>query len=115
MSQSNRELLSIGIFFLIIAVALGLYATGVITDWTLVIPMVLVLSGCWFVVLAGLRMLRPQKFERGAFSTLSVGLLLLALAGAWYISAIFNNLIFSLVLILVVIGALVIFVALRKI
>ncbi len=113
MSQSNRELLSIGIFFLIIAVALGLYATGVIADWTLIIPTVLVLSGCWFVVLAGLRMSRPQKYERGAFSTLSVGLLLLAFAGAWYLSAV--NFIFSLVLILVIIGALVIFVALRKI
>jgi len=113
MSQSNRELLSIGIFFLIIAVALGLYATGVIADWTLIIPTVLVLSGCWFVVLAGLRISRPQKYERGAFSTLSVGLLLLAFAGAWYLSAV--NFIFSLVLILVIIGALVIFVALRKI
>lgn len=113
MSQSNRELLSIGIFFLIIAVALGLYATGVIADWTLIIPMVLVLSGCWFVVLAGLRMSRPHKYERGAFSTLSVGLLLLAFAGAWYLSAV--NFLYSLILILVIIGALVIFVALRKI
>ncbi len=113
MSQSNRELLSIGILFLIIAVALGLYVTGVVADWTLIIPLILALTGVWFVVLAGLRTMRPQKIERGPFSTLSVGLLLMAFAGAWYLGRL--NLLYSLILILVVIGALVIFVATRKI
>jgi len=112
MSQTNRELLSIGVFFLIIAVALVLYAAGAITDWTLIIPIILVLSGCWFVILAGLRMSRPQKYERGVFSTMGMGLMLIAFAGAWYLSAF--NLVYSLVLILVVIGAMAIFAALRK-
>jgi hypothetical protein len=113
MSQSNRELLSIGVLFLIIAIALGLYATGLIVDWTLIITSILFLTGIWFVFLAGLRMMKPQKYERGPFSTLSVGLLLMAFAGAWYLAGL--NLLYSLILILVVIGALVIFVATRKI
>jgi len=89
-----------------------LYATQIISDWMLVIPIILVLSGCWTLVLAGMRASNPQKYERGAFSTMGLGLFLIAVGGAWYLFA-FNAL-YSLALILLVLGALAIAAALRR-
>jgi uncharacterized membrane protein HdeD (DUF308 family) len=89
-----------------------LYAAQVITDWTLIFPLILVISGCWTLVLAGIRASKPQKYERGAFSTMGLGLLLFAVGGAWYLFA-FNPL-YSLALILLVLGALAIAAALRR-
>ena len=111
MAESRRETLSIGVFLIIIVVAIMLYVTSLI-DWTLIVPVVLVLSGCWTLVLAGMRASNPQKYERGAFSTMSLGLLLIAVGGAWYLFA-FNPL-YSLALVLLVLGALAIAAALRR-
>jgi hypothetical protein len=112
LAESRREMLSIGVFLIIIVVSIILYAAQVIADWTLVFPLILVLSGCWTLVLAGIRASNPQKYERGAFSTMGLGLLLIAVGGAWYLFA-FNPL-YSLALILLVLGALAIAAALRR-
>jgi hypothetical protein len=111
MAESRRQLLSIGVFVIIIVVAMLLVAVNVI-GWGLIIPLILVLSGCWTLALAGMRASSPQKYERGAFSTLGFGLLMIAVGGAWYLFA-FNPL-YSLALILLVIGALAIAAALRR-
>ena len=112
MAESRRQLLSIGAFFIIIVAAILLYAAQVIKDWTLIFPIIFVLSGCWAVVLAAMRSSSPQKYERGAFSTMGLGLLLIALGGAWYLFA--YNALYSLALILAVLGALAIAAALRR-
>jgi hypothetical protein len=112
MAESSRDTLSIGVFLIIIVVAIVLYAAQVITDWTLIIPIILVLSGCWTLVLAGMRASNPQKYERGAFSTMSLGLLLITVGGAWYLFA-FDPL-YSLAVVLLVFGALAIAAALRR-
>jgi heme/copper-type cytochrome/quinol oxidase subunit 3 len=112
MAESSRETLSIGVFLIIIVVAIVLYAAEVIADWTLIIPIVLVLSGCWTLVLAGMRASNPKKYERGAFSTVSLGLLLIAVGGAWYLFP--ANPLYSLALVLLVFGALAIAAALRR-
>ena len=112
MAESRRETLSIGVFFIIIVISIMLYATQVITNWTLIIPVILLLSGCWTLVLAGIRASSPQKYERSAFSTMGIGLLLIAVGGAWYLFA-FNPL-YSLALILLVFGVLAIAAALRR-
>lgn len=111
MAESRRDTLSVGVFLIIIVVAIMLYAASLI-DWTLIIPVILVLSGCWTLVLAGMRATNPQKYERGAFSTISLGLLLIAVGGAWYLFS-FDPL-YSLALILLVFGALAIAAALRR-
>jgi hypothetical protein len=113
LAESRRETLSIGVFLIIIVVSIMLYAAQVITDWTLIIPVVLVLSGCWTLVLAGMRASNPQKYERGAFSTMGLGLLLIAVGGAWYLF-VFNMALHALALILLVLGALAIAAALRR-
>jgi len=111
MAESRRETLSIGVFLIIIVVAIMLYVASLI-DWTLIIPVVLVFSGCWTLVLAGMRATNPQKYERGAFSTMGLGLLLIAVGGAWYLFAV--DPLYSLALILLVLGALAIAAALKR-
>ena len=111
MSESSRQLLTIGVFFLTIVVAILLYAAGLI-DWTLIVPVVLVLSGLWALALAGIRASKPQKYERGTFSTMALGLCMIAVGGAWYLFAF--GWLYSLVLILLVLGALAIAAALRR-
>ena len=111
MAESGREMLSIGVFLIIIVVAIMIYAAQVITDWTLIFPLIFVLYGCWTLVLASMRASNQQKYGRGDFSTLSLGLVLIALGGAWYLFA-FNPL-YSLAIILLVFAALSIAAALR--
>jgi hypothetical protein len=43
--SNNRTLLTIGVFFLTIVVAVLLYVAAVITDWVLVVPVVFLLNG----------------------------------------------------------------------
>ena len=111
MSESKRQLLSIGVFLLIIVAVIMLFAVNLI-QWTLIIPLILVLSGCWTLVLAGMRASNPQKYERGAFSTTGLGLLMIAVGGAWYLFGI--NWLYSLALILLVFAAIAIAAALRR-
>ena len=112
MAESRRETLSLGVFLLIIVGAIMLYAAQILSDWVLIIPVILVLSGCWTLVLAGMRAANPQKYERGAFSTMGLGLVLITAGGAWYLFA-FNPL-YSLALVLLVFGALAIAAAVRR-
>jgi hypothetical protein len=111
MSESSRQLLSIGVFFIIVVVAL-LLSVIVLADWILFIPIVLVLSGLWVLVLAGIRASNPQKYERGAFNTMGLGVCMIAVGGAWFLFA--YSWLYSLVLILLVLGALAIAAALRR-
>ena len=111
MSESKRQLLSIGVFLLIIVAVILLFAVALI-QWTLIIPLILVLLGCWALVLAGMRASNPQKYERGAFSTMGLGLFMIAVGGAWYLFGIYW--LYSLALILLVLAAVAIAAALRR-
>ncbi len=111
MSSSDRQLLTFGVFLIIIIVGILLAVAGVI-GWGLFVPVVLVLSGCWAITLAGMRASKPQKYERGTFSTMAGGLGLIAVGAAWYLFGI--NWLYSVVVILLVIAALAIAMALRR-
>ncbi len=111
MSEGKRSLLSIGAFLLIVVIAIVLFAANILS-LAYIIPLILVLSGVWVLVLAGMRRQSPTKYERGAFSTLSIGLLLIAVGGAWYL--LYVNWIYSIVLVLLVLAAIAIAAAMRQ-
>jgi hypothetical protein len=110
MNSSDRQLLSFGVFLIIIVVAILLALSGVI-GWDLFVPMVLVLSGCGAIALASLRAGKPQKYERGTFSTMAAGFGLIAIGAAWYLFRF--GWLYSLVIILLVIAAIAIATGLR--
>jgi O-antigen/teichoic acid export membrane protein len=111
MSNSDRNLLSFGVFLIIIVVGI-LLAVAKIIGWDLFIPVVAVLCGIWAIALAAMQMGKPQKYEREAFSTLAGGLGLITLGAAWYLFRI--NWLYSLIVVLLAIAALAIATALRR-
>lgn len=107
-------MLSIGVFLIIVIISILLYTPLSFIDWTLILPLIMVLSGCWIIALAGMRGRSPQKYERGVFSTFSWGLLLVALGGAWLIVGYGFSWVYSLVVILLVLAVVAIASALKK-
>jgi O-antigen/teichoic acid export membrane protein len=113
MVDDKRSLLTVGAFFVVLVVALVLYAAGAI-DWTLIAPVVIALFGVWVVALAAMQSANPQKYERSPFSMLSLGALLIVVGGAWLMLAYGLNWVYSLALVLLVVAALVIAAALKR-
>lgn len=74
--------------------------------------MIILLCGCWIIVLGGMQASSPQKYGRSAFSLFGWGLLLVAVGGAWFLYS--YGWIYSLAVVLLVLGALAIAAALRK-
>jgi len=103
MSNSDSQLLSFGVFLIIIVVGILLAVTDVI-GWGLFVPVVMVLSGLWAIALAGMRAGKTQKYERSTFSTLASGIILIALGAAWYLFGI--NWLYSIVVILLAVAGL---------
>jgi hypothetical protein len=112
MSESRRQLLSIGVFFIVAVVAIVLYAAKAFADWLNIFPLIFILFGACLLVLAGIRAQNPQKYEREPFGTLEMGVLLMALGGAWLLFK--NGFIYSLALILLVLGVIAIVAALKR-
>jgi hypothetical protein len=111
--MAERSLLSIGILLAIVVVSILLYQPlQVIKDWTLTLPLIVLLSGLWAMVLSGMRSSSPQKYERGAFSTLSWGLLLVAIGGAWFLYG--YGWYYSLIVILLALAGLAIAASLKR-
>ena len=111
MSNNDRQLLSFGVFLIIIVVGILLAIAGII-GWGLFVPVVAVFSGLWAIALGGMRASKTQKYERGFFSTMASGVGLIALGVAWYLFGF--NWLYSLVVILLAIAALAIATSLRR-
>jgi hypothetical protein len=111
LTEARRSLLTIGAFFMILVVAILLYVTGIIRD-NLVAPVILVLFGSWIVGLALMRGSNTQKYARSTFGTISMGLILIAIGVAWYLAGF--NWLYSVALILLVFGVIVIAEALKN-
>lgn len=113
--SGKRNLLSIGVFLIIVVVSIILYQPlQIVKDWMLTLPLIIALSGCWIIALAGIRRSSPQQYERGPFSTLSWGLLLAAVGGAWLLYGYGFSWVYSVVLVLLVLAVLAIMAALKK-
>jgi hypothetical protein len=99
------ELLSLGALLVIAAALLVAFSAGVIRIDE-VLALIIALYGIWTMILAGIRVMNPEKYGRGAYSTLVMGVLLTAVGGAWEFHIRFENIIITIALILVVIGIL---------
>jgi hypothetical protein len=112
MSESRRQLLSIGVFFIVAVVAILLYATSVVSDWLNIFPIIFLLFGVWTIILAAMRAQNPQKYEREPFGTLEMGVLLIAIGSAWLLWR--TNALYSVAIVLFVLGAVAIVAAMRR-
>jgi hypothetical protein len=112
MNESNRELLTVAVLLVAIAVGVLLYAASLIS-WLLIFPVVLLVFGCWMLVLAYMQSSEPVKYARSPFGTAALGLSLIAVGGAWFLFAFTGGILYALVLVLLVLAALGIVAALR--
>ncbi|MGD0995927.1 MAG: hypothetical protein ABR909_10450 [Candidatus Bathyarchaeia archaeon] len=112
MSESRRQLLSIGVFFIIAVVAILVYAANLIGNWLNIFPTIFILFGIWLLIMAAMRAQSPQKYERTPFGTLEMGVILMALGGAWLLYG--TNYLYSVALLLLALGAIAIAAALRR-
>ncbi len=108
----NRGLLSLGIFFLVLMISIVMYVPVNLVDWPLIPPLISALYGCWMMILAGIRQSNPYKYERSPFSTLAWGLVLLAIGGAWVFWSV--SWLYSVMIMLFVLGALALIAAFRR-
>jgi len=108
MPPRQLNLLSFGIFAIIVAILLIAF----FPDWGKILSLTLALYGLWVIALAGIRAKSPQKYERGAFSTLIWGILLLAVGGAWYLNIQTGQPLYSVALFLAIVGILAVALAL---
>ncbi len=111
-SESNRQLLTIGVAIVAVVVAILLYVAGLLADWLLIVPVVFLLVGLWMLALGAIRMGKPIKYERSGFSTMAIGLIAVAVGGAWFLFG--YNWLLSLVVILLVVAALAIAAAMQR-
>jgi 1,4-dihydroxy-2-naphthoate octaprenyltransferase len=112
MNESNRQLLTVAVFLVAIAVGVLLYAAALIS-WVLILPVVLLVFGCWMLALAYMQSTSPVKYARGAFGTMALGLTMIAVGGAWFLFDITGNALYALALVLLVLAGLGIAAALR--
>lgn len=109
------EMLSFGVLMVITALMLVAYAAQIITGLDQIFALIIAFYGAWTIVLAGIRTKKPEKYGRGAYSILVMGILLTAVGGAWYLYIATANFILSVVLLLLIIGILAVATALPSI
>ena len=110
MAESRNSILSLGVFLVIVVVSIVLFMAGLI-DWTLIVPVIMVLSGGWLIILTAMRGSNVNKYITSAFSFAATGVVLIAIGVAWY--AFRFGFLYSVVIILLVLGAIAIIAAVR--
>lgn len=101
MAKRQLGLLSFGVLVVILAVSLLTFQ-----NWSSILAFTLTLYGIWGIALAGIRAKNPEKYERGAFSTLVWAILLIAIGSSWFVFIQTTDLVYAIVLLLIVVGAL---------
>jgi len=107
----SRDLLSIGVILVIVALSVFLGGSGLI-GWGWVPPLFIVLCGFWVIALAEMQVANLQKYGRSAFSLVAWGALLIAIGCAWFVYHV--SWVYSAVIILLVLAAVSITTALRR-
>jgi len=113
MPRMPLGLLSFGVFVIIVAVAI-VVSVQFGLSWGASLALIIALYGGWTIALAGIRARNPEKYARTAYSIFAWGILLVAVGGAWLIYSLDVALwLYSVLLLLIVIGVLAVAAALR--
>jgi hypothetical protein len=99
------ETLSIGVLMVIIALMLVAYSSGIV-DLGQMMALIITFYGVWTVILGGIRIRNPEKYGRGAQSTLTMGIVLIAIGGAWLLLSAGVSVILAIALLIVIVGIL---------
>jgi len=112
-SRVSSDILSFGVFFLILATSIAALATGVLQSVFEVFSLVMTLFGVWIMALAGMRGGKQEKYARGAFSIFSWGTIITAFGTVLFLY--FRGLppLYLLSALLLILGLLAVAVALR--
>jgi hypothetical protein len=110
MTNVDRQLLSFGVFLIIVVVGILLAIT--VMGWGLFGPVVLSLCGIWALALSGMKGTKPQKYDYSSFNIAVFGVGLIALGGAWYLFAF--NWLYSVIVILLVVAGVAIATAIKR-
>lgn len=111
MARFSLGLLTFGVFLIIVAVWIAALVLTIVVAKNLV-PLILLSSGIWTVIVAGIKAIKPE--EEGAFSTFGWGMLFIVLGGSWYLSNRGMPIEFTVVFVLILLGALAVVAALRS-
>ncbi len=96
---------------MIVAVWIAAWLLGFIAAANIV-PLILLSSGVWIVVVAGLKAMSPEK--EGAFSNFGWGTLFIVLGGSLYMISMGMEPLYTVVFVLILVGALAVATALRS-
>jgi len=76
--RGSSDILSFGVFFLILAASIAALAAGILLSVFEVFSLVIALFGVWIMALAGMQGGKQEKYARGAFSIFSWGAIITA-------------------------------------
>jgi len=113
LSNGRLGLVSYGVALIILAVCLILPAAEVIA-WSESPALILMLLGVWTMILAAVKLKRPQKYARSPFSTFGWGVLITAVGSLWILNIRGLELVYSVAVIAALLGAIAIAAAFRK-
>lgn len=108
----QTEMLSLGVFCVIVALTLVAFSLGLIAGLDQMVALIIAFFGLWTITLSGIRARSPSKYGRSASSTLAMGVILVAVGGAWFLLTVGTNPILTLALLLVIFGILAVVAAL---
>ncbi len=113
MSRGSSDILSFGVFILILAASIAAYAAGILLSVFEAFSLVMALFGVWIMALAGMRGGKEEKYVRGAFSVFSWGAIITAFGTVLFLY--FRGLppLYLLSALLLILGLLVLAAALR--
>lgn len=112
MSKVQEGLLTLGAVIIIIALIILASAAGIIS-WLEAIPLIIAFYGCWLIVTAGITRTNASKYARSAFSLFGWGICLAALGFGLDFTLRGFPLIYTMAIVLLLIGVLAIATALK--
>ncbi len=112
MTKQQWGLLTLGVILIIVATWIGAFILSLIS-LSDVLPLVLLSSGAWTIVVAGIRAI-ASKESGGSFGIFGWGTLFMVIGGSWYFTNLGMPIEYTIVFVLLLLGALAIAAGLKS-